>query len=121
MKFNKSKCQILHLGQGNPGYTYKLGDKRLKNSPAERDLGVWIDGKLDMSQQCALAAKRANCVLGCIERSTASWSREVIVPLYTALVRPHLEYCVQFWAPQYKKEIQLLVCLEEGDQDGERS
>ncbi|PKU43370.1 rna-directed dna polymerase from mobile element jockey-like [Limosa lapponica baueri] len=91
MKFNKSKCQILHLGQGNPGYTYKLGDERLKSSPADRDLGGWVDGKLNMSQRCALAAKRANCVLGCIEHSIASQSREVIVPLYTALVWPHLK------------------------------
>ncbi|KAK4811098.1 hypothetical protein QYF61_016384, partial [Mycteria americana] len=112
MKFNKSKCQILHLGQGNPGYMYKLGEERLESSPVERNLGVWFDGKLNMSQQCALAAKRANHVLGCIKHSIASWLREVIVPLYTALVQPHLEYCVQFWVPQYKKDIKLLECVQ---------
>jgi len=57
MKFSKSKYWILHLGRGSPGYTYKLGDERLENSPAERDLGIWVDGKLNMHQQCALAAK----------------------------------------------------------------
>ncbi|GAB0209726.1 hypothetical protein GRJ2_003438300 [Grus japonensis] len=97
---------------GNPGYTYKLGYKRLESSPVERDLGVLVDGKLNMSQQCILTAKRANRVLGCIKHSTASWVREVIVPLYTALVWPHLKYCVQFWAPQYKEDIKLLECVQ---------
>jgi len=91
LKFSKSKCKALHLDCDNLCYQYKLGDVRMENNPAKKDLGVLVDGKLGMRQTCALLAQNANHILGCIKRSMASRAREVILPLsllYTAETSP---------------------------------
>ncbi|PKU37220.1 pol- hypothetical protein [Limosa lapponica baueri] len=90
MRFNKAKCKVLHLGIEPPV------------SIQEKDFGLLVDEKLNMSQQCALIAQKANRIPGCIKSSMASRLREVILPLCSALVRSHLEYCIQLWGLQHK-------------------
>ncbi|TRZ08579.1 hypothetical protein HGM15179_018527 [Zosterops borbonicus] len=112
LKFNKGKCRDLHLGKNNSMYQYRLRNDLLESKSAGKDLGILVDNKLSISQQCALLSRKANGVLGCIRKSIDSRLREVIQPLYSALVWPHLEYSVQFWAPRYKKDMELLEHIQ---------
>ncbi|GAB0194023.1 mitochondrial enolase superfamily member 1 [Grus japonensis] len=121
MKFNKDKCKVLHFRKHCLGVQHRLLSTQLGSSSVERDLGVLVDNKLTVSEQCAAAAKKANRMLGCINKGI-SRHKEIIIPLYSALVRPHLEHCVQFWSPLYKKRCgQAGEDPEEGHQDDQRT
>ena len=78
----------------------------------EKELGIVMDKKMNVSQQCALAVQKANSILGCIRRGLASRMREVIVLLCSGLLWPHVEYCVQAWGLQYSKDVELLEWVQ---------
>lgn len=79
MKSNKGNCKVLHLRRNDPMRQFRLWTDQMESIFAEKDLGVMFD-KLNVSQQCALAATEGNAILGCVRRSAASRSREVICP-----------------------------------------
>jgi len=110
MRFNKSKCGVLQLGRNNYRHQCRLEEDLLERSSAEKHLDVLVDNRLAMNRQCALGGKKAKGILRCIKKSR---SREVILPLYSALARRHLEYCVQCWTPQFKKDSDLLERVQQ--------
>ncbi|MBN3307225.1 GTD2A protein, partial [Amia calva] len=112
MKFNVEKCKVLHAGNKNVHYNYAMGGIELDEVMHEKDLGVYVDASLSPSKQCGEAIKKSNRMLGYIVKSVEFKTREVMLRLYNALVRPHLEYCVQFWAPHFQKDIAALEAIQ---------
>ena len=79
----------------------------MDSSPAEKDLGILVDEKMDVTQQCTLTAQQANRALGCIPSTVGRRARDGILPLCPTLLRPSRESCVQLWSPQPRTELEL--------------
>ena len=111
MRFYMAECEVLHLGRSNPKCVYRLGEDLL----VEKVVGVLVDGNVNMNHQCAPAAWKVNGTLDSIRREVASMDGEVVVPLHPALVRPHLETCVQGWGTQLRERCRAVGEGPEGD------
>ena len=108
MKFNVEKCKVLHIGSNNDHVQYSMNGIQLGNVDKEKDLGVIISNDLKPSHHCKEVVKTANKLIGFIGRTFEHKTEKVILTLYNSLVRPNLEYCVQFWSPYYRKDIDKL-------------
>ena len=112
MLFNFGKCKCLHTGPGNTGKNYEMGGTILSKPVKEKDLGVSMNANMKVSEQCRIAASKGNQVLGMIRRNITYKENNLIVPLYKAIVRPHLEYCIQAWSPYLRKDIDMLEKIQ---------
>ena len=108
MPFNVDKCKVMHIGHKNKNVSYSLLGTEIESSQQEKDLGVIITSDLHPSKQCIEVEKKAQKLIGYIKRQFNTRKKETILTLYNALVRPHLEYAVQFWAPSQRKDIDRL-------------
>ena len=91
---------------------YKIGDSVLGRTTQEKDLGVTFSADMKVSEQCGIAASKGIEMLGLIRRTITYKEKQLIVPLYKAIVRPHLEYCIQAWRPYRKKDIDKLERIQ---------
>ena len=112
MLFNFGKCKCLHTGPGNTGMNYEMGGTILSKTVKEKYLGVSMNANMKVSEQCRIAASKGNQVLGMIRRNITYKENSLIVPLYKAIVRPHLEYCIQAWSPYLRKDIDMLEKIQ---------
>jgi len=108
MKLNTDKCKVMHLGRNNENNEYCMLGQKLQVVNKEKDLGIMISSDLKREEQCRYAANKANKVLGMVKRTIRNKDPVIMVRLYKALVRPHLEYCVSAWSPHYSKDKELL-------------
>ena len=115
MLLNFGQCKCIHIGHGNMDEEYKMGDAVLGRTTQEKDLGVTFSADMKVSEQCGIAASKGNQILGLNRRTIMYKEKQLIVPLYKlykAIVRPHLEYCIQAWRPYCKKDIDKLERIQ---------
>ncbi len=112
MSFNVNKCYIFQVDTRNQIFEYEMNSTKLESVQCVKDLGGKISCSLKFSQQCKDIAGKANRMLGFIKRNFSFQNKDVILPRYISLVRLHLEYAVQFWAPHYAKNIAKLEVVQ---------
>ena len=101
MSFNVDKCSVMHIGHNNMQSNYIMSNQLLPTTDQQRDLGIIIVWQKQTEKSC----KTANRVLEFIVRNFRYKNKELILPLYKSLFRPHLEHAVQFWSPHLRRDI----------------
>ena len=116
MRFNSKKCKILHLGKNNPNHTYHMKEGNdinpLAATECEKDLGVNVDPLLNFDQHINQVCKKARSISGLLMRTMTCRNWDIMVPLFKALIRPHLEYANPVWSPYKAKYIKQIEQIQ---------
>ena len=111
VKGRSSHTRVLHIGtfykfgHNNMQSNYNISNQQLPTTDQQRDLGIVTTKDLKWQKQTEKLCKTANRVLGFIAQNFRYKNKELILPLYKYLVRPHLEHAVQFWSPHLRCDI----------------
>ena len=105
MEFNETKCTVIHIGNNNKNFEYKIGETPLKTVTEQRDLGIIINQDLKWDNQVDNCVKKANRVNGFIARNIGNKTKDIILPLHKSLVRPLVEFAAPLWSPDLVKHI----------------
>ena len=112
MLFNVNKCSVMHMGSRIRVVEYEFRGQVLNQSDLERDWGFPCTSMENQQNNVQKLLREQNRVLGMIKRAVVSREKSIILKLYKALVRPHLEYCIQVWNPHLKKDIETLERMQ---------
>ena len=112
LQFNEDKCKVIHYGHENPNKTYTMNTKPLKEADEECDLGVIFERDLKFSRHISTKINKANSILALISRSFEYIDKFSFIKLYTALVRPHIEFANVVWHPYLRKDIESVERLQ---------
>ena len=108
LKFNKSKCKVLHLGKNNPDFEYFIGDEnekvKLMPNSSEKDLGVYIDPHLTFELHINETVKKCRSKSTMILRNITYKTSDILVPLFKSVIRPILESVCQYCLVSPQKE-----------------
>ena len=113
MQFNIEKCKVMHFGYNNPFLEYTMGGSKLTMTESEKDLGVVIHSTFRPAAHIANCVKKANQMLGMIQRTITYKNKRILLFMYKSLVRPHLEYSVQTWSPHQIGHIRLIEGVQQ--------
>ena len=115
--FNIQKCKVIHIGKGNPAFTYQMKDKNeniyeLTTVTSEKDLGITFQHDMKFDIHINNIVNKANRLLGLVKRTFSYMDRDTFLIIYKSIIRPIIDYGDSVWNPSLKKHIQMIENIQ---------